>query len=769
MRALNRAFERALDHSDKRDNIAELLSCIGDELRCDRICVFEVNDENKCAKTYEWTHRSLEGDRIFWQNLSEAVFNAWYERLQKHEIITVLDTDELKAYDPDVYRVFTEQGIHRAVVSGLSFHGKAFGFFVLENPSDDAFADRELLIPGLRYVLSSMVYSEHLVRRLMRIGYKDSLTGAGNRLALQEHLSNIEAKKSLSIIYCDVIGWRNGQNKQHHLEIEQTVFRTAQLLLEAFGEGHVFRTAVSELLVVMEQESEAVYEEELLRIKVLLREHNLLVAIASLWKSKVDKPVDTLLHSVHQVLLPKRRMLAAHRDPETRTVEPEGGHEDFAQIDMIRGNEFFKKADVFLSELFEESVATIVFDINHFKLYNDIFGRKAGNTYLENLARTVVVIAEKFGGICGYTGGDTFCAILPSEKKDYRDFVTEADTIYGMLDSPEGFATVLGIYFSSDRRESVTSMYDRALGALHDIKGEFLRGYHFYSKETYDHQKEDQMVILDVKDGLRNNEFVFYVQPQVLVSNSKIIGGEALVRWNHKGKLIPPVKFIPILEKTGYIYQIDCNVWENVAKWLHDVKERGIDPVPISVNVSRVDFYFADIAEHFINLVEKYELSPSLIGIEITESALTDNMNTILEAIKRMREYGFHVLMDDFGSGSSSLSMLHTMDVDVLKTDMQFLAGNDDHDERGMNLVRTIVTMAKSLGMTVVSEGVETAWQKDMLVDMDCNYAQGYYFYRPMPVQEFEKLIADKSNVELGGKSIKAIMATKEAKRKQEK
>jgi EAL domain-containing protein (putative c-di-GMP-specific phosphodiesterase class I) len=192
-----------------------------------------------------------------------------------------------------------------------------------------------------------------------------------------------------------------------------------------------------------------------------------------------------------------------------------------------------------------------------------------------------------------------------------------------------------------------------------------------------------------------------------------------------------------------------------VAQWLSDVKKRGIEPVPISVNVSRVDFYFADIAEHFINLVKKYELNPSMIGIEITESALTDNMNTILEAIKRMREYGFHVLMDDFGSGSSSLSMLHTMDVDVLKTDMQFLAGNDDHDERGMNLVRTIVTMAKNLGMTVVSEGVETEWQKDMLVDMNANYAQGYYFYRPMPVEEFEKLIADRSNVEYGAKSIK--------------
>ena len=196
MKALNRAFERALDHSEKKDNIAELLSCIGEELSCDRICVFEVNDDRECAKTYEWIHRRMASERIFWQNLSTTVFNAWYERLKRNEIITVLDTDELKKYDPEVYKVFVEQNIHRAVVSVLSFHGKPFGFFVLENPNDDAFADRDLLMPGLRYVLSSMVYSEHLVRRLMTIGYKDALTGVGNRLALQEYLDHLaESKK----------------------------------------------------------------------------------------------------------------------------------------------------------------------------------------------------------------------------------------------------------------------------------------------------------------------------------------------------------------------------------------------------------------------------------------------------------------------------------------------------------------------------------------------------------------------------------------------
>jgi EAL domain-containing protein (putative c-di-GMP-specific phosphodiesterase class I) len=221
------------------------------------------------------------------------------------------------------------------------------------------------------------------------------------------------------------------------------------------------------------------------------------------------------------------------------------------------------------------------------------------------------------------------------------------------------------------------------------------------------------------------------------------------VRWLHEGRLISPGRFIPILEKTGYVYTVDCHVWESVAKWQRSLIDRGIQPVPVSVNVSRVDFYFTDIADTFIRLVQKYELPPELIGVEITESAFTDNNATILEAIEKLHAAGFHILMDDFGSGSSSLSMLHTMNLDVLKTDVQFMSKGTDN-KRAVSIVESIISMAHMIGMSVVTEGVETEVQKNNLICMGENYAQGYYFYRPMPVEQFEALISDPGNVTQG-------------------
>ena len=318
-----------------------------------------------------------------------------------------------------------------------------------------------------------------------------------------------------------------------------------------------------------------------------------------------------------------------------------------------------------------------------------------------------------------------------------------------MLDFPDGFSPVMGVYLSEDRRETVITLYDRALSALATIKGDYIKHIHFYNAEAHQHQREDKLLLMNVKEGLANDEFVFYVQPQVHEKSGKIIGGEALVRWIRDEQLIPPGKFIPVLEKTGYIYTVDTYVWESVAKWQRSLIDRGIKPVPISVNVSKVDFYFDDIAEHFIKLAEKYDLEPKLIGIEITESAFTDNIDTIVEAVKKLHDAGFHILMDDFGSGSSSLSMLHTMNLDVLKTDVQFMS-KDNRDNRAISIVESVISMAHLIGMSVVTEGVETEEQKESLLALGDNYAQGFFFYRPMPREQFEELISDPSNVTSG-------------------
>lgn len=751
MLLLNRAIEKAFAHSESDNNIDELLTCMGEELGCKRISIFEENDEGSCDNTYEWCAAGVIHERIMLQHVAISRFDSWHDRLINRETIIVHTPEDLREHDPDVYQMFIEQNIHRALVTLLAYHGRNFGFCILEDPSDAIMEDASLVMPGIRYILSSMIYSRNLIGKLRRLGYIDTLTGVGNRVSLQEHLEQLNPQNSLHVISVDVIGWDDGDGKLPYLEKEQTLMRAGEVLTNLFDSEHVFRVSTGEFVIIESGAEQTVFEMDLRSIRGLFRDHNLLASVAGEWRAQLTESVDALIAAVHQKAEDEKRVIMSHRGKaakeETRRVESE----DMAVIDLPHGDAFFRIADQLLSETFEESMICVVTDINYFKLYNDIFGRKSGNLFLETIAGIVRTASGKYNGIGGYMGGDNFCLILPSHGRTPQEVLPVIESFYNTLDYPEGFSPALGVYLSADRRESAITLYDRALSALSEIKGDYIKHIHFYSSEQHRHQREDKLLLMEVKNGLANGEFIFYIQPQVFEKTGKIIGGEALVRWQHGGHLVSPGQFIPILEKTGYVYTVDRYIWEAVARWQRSLIDRGIKPVPISVNVSRVDFYFTDVADCFIELVEKYGLRPELIGVEITESAFTDNHETILESIEKLHEAGFHILMDDFGSGSSSLSMLHTMNLDVLKTDVQFMS-KDVENKRAVSIVESIISMAHMIGMSVVTEGVETEAQKDNLISMGENFAQGYYFYKPMPVERFEALIRDPANVTDGYK-----------------
>ena len=757
MKALNRAFDKAFLHSEDDDNISELLACMGEELGCERISIFEENEEGTCDNTYEWCSPGVIREQILMQHVAIARFDSWHDRLINHETIVVRSQEELVDHDPDVYAMFVEQNIHRAIVTLLAFHGKNFGFCILEDPSDQAMYDKNLIMPGIRYILSSMIYSRNLAARLRKLGYIDTLTGAGNRVSLQEHLETMDYSRPVGIISIDMIGWDNNEGKMAHLEREQTLVRAGEILINLFDSDQVFRVATGEFIVVFGGGEEAVFVNDLHTIRALFRKHNLLASITGEWQEVIQDPIDHFIHRVHQKTEDQKKVILAHRNKEERRLRAEEDSEDLfekADIDLPRGDGFFRIADRFLAELYEGAVVAIVTDINYFKLYNDIFGRKAGNIFLENIAGILKKTADDHGGLCGYIGGDNFCLIVPTDKKEARDVMPDVESIYNTLDFPDGFTPAMGVYFSEDRRETMITLYDKALTALAEIKGDYIRHIHIYSAEIHRHQKEDKLLLMQVRDGLAKGEFVFYVQPQVNDRTGKIIGGEALVRWIHDGNVVAPGRFIPILEKTGYVYAVDTYVWESVIRWQRDLIDRGVEPVPVSVNVSRVDFYFGDIADCLIGLLKKYDVDPYLLSVEITESAFTDNMDIIMEAVNKLHDAGIHIMMDDFGSGSSSLSMLHTMNLDVIKTDVNFMS-RSSRDNRALSIVESVISMAHMIGMSVVTEGVETEEQRASLIAMGDNYVQGFYFYKPMPKEEFEDLIRNRDNVTEGYKKKK--------------
>ena len=751
MQAMNRAIEKAFAHSENDSGIDELLTCMGEELGCRRISIFEENEEGSCDNTYEWCRPGVVHERILLQHVAIAQFDTWHDRLVNRETIVVRSAEDLREHDPDVYRMFMEQQIDAALVTLLAFHGKTFGFCILEDPAEEVMADAAVVMPGIRYILSSMIYSRNLVGKLRRMGYIDTLTGVGNRVSLHEYLEQLDRGRSVSAVAVDVIGWDNAEGRLPYLEKEQTLMRAGEVLTNLFDSEHVFRVSTGEFIIIVNGASEAAFEADMRGIRSLFREHNLLASVAGEWHAQLTDSIDALISAMHVKAEDEKRVILSHRGKTAPREDAPAEAGDRAEISLPHGDGFFRIADRFLADLFEDSMLCVVTDINYFKLYNDIFGRKSGNRFLETVADLVSSAARAHNGIAGYMGGDNFCLIVPVKTRAQQDVQPVIEQYYQALEYPEGFSPALGVYLSDDRRESAITLYDRAMSALSDIKGDYIKHIHFYSSERNQHQREDKLLLMEVRQGLANGEFIFYIQPQVYEKTGKIIGGEALVRWLHDGRLIPPGRFIPILEKTGYVYTVDMHVWESVTKWQRSLIDRGIRPVPVSVNVSRVDFYFTDIAECFIGLVEKYDLPPELIGVEITESAFTDNNETILEAIDKLYRAGFHILMDDFGSGSSSLSMLHTMNLDVLKTDVQFMS-KDAGNKRAVSIVESIISMAHMIGMSVVTEGVETETQKNNLVSMGENYAQGFYFYKPMPVERFEALIGDPDNVTEGYK-----------------
>lgn len=261
----------------------------------------------------------------------------------------------------------------------------------------------------------------------------------------------------------------------------------------------------------------------------------------------------------------------------------------------------------------------------------------------------------------------------------------------------------------------------------------------FFDEKMVEEQKWIDMVSESQEKALENEEFLVYYQPKYDPRTNELKGAEALIRWNSlaNGGLIPPGRFIPLFEKNGFITKIDHYMLEHVSrdqkKWL----DEGRKCVPVSVNVSRAHFIEDDLAEQIRDIVDAAGTPHDLIEIELTESAFFDDKNALITTIGRLKEYGFTVSMDDFGSGYSSLNSLKEMPLDVLKLDADFFR-NDDGKGRGRIVVAEAISLAKKLSMKTVAEGVEEKNQVDFLADEGCDMIQGYYFAKPMPKEEFE-------------------------------
>lgn len=443
-------------------------------------------------------------------------------------------------------------------------------------------------------------------------------------------------------------------------------------------------------------------------------------------------------------------------DKSTAGRDGEAGSTGFARVSIeapridaatgLLGKEaFFDEAAAYLRHSGARDVSIVCFDVDHFKLFNDLRGLDCGDELLRYLGRALALRFSPDGAQpLARLAADTFalCATGIRPERVERILVDISS------ECPNGIDAIVraGVYRIEDPASPVSIMCDRAVIALRTVKGSYFDRVALYDPGMREALVLEREVVAGIESALREDRIELFLQPKCNIRTGKIVGAEALARWRHPERgIVAPGEFIPLIERNGLVRSLDLRVWEKTAAWIRGLIDEGVQPVPVSVNVSRADIYLVDVAAELHALVERYGIEPSLIEVEITESAYSERPDRIVAAFDELAERGFTVLMDDFGSGYSSLNMLKDINVDVLKIDMRFL---DRDDRRSKDIMESVIRMARWLDLPVIAEGVETREQVNFLLDVGCSYAQGYYYARPMEAAAFEALLTDGSKVQ---------------------
>ncbi len=406
---------------------------------------------------------------------------------------------------------------------------------------------------------------------------------------------------------------------------------------------------------------------------------------------------------------------------------------------LLNKEAFFHKVSKELKEKVTEEFDIVIIDIEKFKLVNENYGVEEGDHLIRHMAEVLDDVAQRIGGFCAHASADMFYIFAP-RTDDYLNTIIEyVDEDVAKYPLNMRLNVKYGIYQIENRETALLNMCDRARMAVNKVKGDYDRKYSYYDESFHDGMLEQQSIIDDMEKALEGEEFVVYLQPQVELKNETVHGAEALVRWQHPTRgMLSPADFVPLFEDNGFVTHMDMFVWEKTCQMIREWKDKGYRIVPVSVNISRKDFYKLDLAEHMKALVMKYKLNPFDLHLEVTESAYTENSKQIIHTLNKLRKMGFLIEMDDFGSGYSSLNMIYELPINVLKLDMKFMQANNQDLEKVMKFV---IGLAKSLNLSTTAEGVETKEQVELLKRMGCDTVQGFFYSKPIPESDFIKLI----------------------------
>lgn len=404
---------------------------------------------------------------------------------------------------------------------------------------------------------------------------------------------------------------------------------------------------------------------------------------------------------------------------------------------------FLQSAQVLIEEHPEEEYEIVRMDIERFRIISEMFGIDEGDKLLKFIAVKIQEYLDEEDEVAYCRiASDVFAMCIPVHSYSVDTMIQKLQK--AVTEYPKNYEVVLSFgryYVTKEDREQkvpVSNLVDRAAAAQITIKGNYLQHVAVYDESIRKKEADEAMILSEMNHALENGEFQVYLQPKVNMQTGKIIGSEALVRWQHPGKgLISPAAFVPVFEKNGFIIEIDKYMIRNTCAIIRRWIDSGIPVYPVSVNLSRLNLYNKRIIQDIREYVEEYQIPREYISFEITESAFSGDNSYIKILAEKLQKEHFKVLMDDFGSGYSSLNTLKEIPVDVLKIDLKFLPAGEN-DEKANLIIKHVVEMAVDLDLMIIVEGVEREEQVEFLTKIGCKIAQGFYYYRPISVLEYE-------------------------------
>lgn len=455
----------------------------------------------------------------------------------------------------------------------------------------------------------------------------------------------------------------------------------------------------------------------------------------------ITKPFD-----VHEVIL--ARVGRIIELSEGRKLISAAEHDKLTML--YNRNFFFEYANRLFRYHPEMHMDAIAMNIEQFHSINALNGREFGDDVLRIIGNEIRAFLGETEGIASRFEADRF-DIYCVQQPDYQALLNRFQEKVNGISPNVNVRLRMGVKPWREGVEPIL-LFDRVRAACNMVRGNYQNQLMIYDEDMRMREMLNQRLLNDLRPAVEEKQLVVFYQPKynVQCDPPRLSSAEALIRWKHPELgMISPGTFVPLFEGNGQISIVDHYVWEEAAKQISRWQKKYRFTLPVSVNLSRADVFDPTLEDRLVRLIRENGLQYRNLKLEVTESAYTDNAKQVLDVIRRMREIGFEIEMDDFGSGYSSLNMLSDMPIDVLKMDMKFVR-NIEKNETDLKLVKLIVDIAKYLQLNVVAEGVETEGQLALLQDTGCDLVQGYYFSRPLPPEEFEKLIQRELDIERG-------------------